>query len=146
MDGLVLRYGFFYGPGSGYGHDGHYAREVRKRRFPVVGKGTGTFSFIHVEDAASATVAAVSRGASGVYNITDDEPAPMSEWVPVYAEALRAKPPLRVPRWLAALVAGRATAAMATELRGASNAKARAELGWTPSYGSWRQGFKEALG
>jgi nucleoside-diphosphate-sugar epimerase len=146
MEGLVLRYGFFYGPGSSYASDGFQAGEVRKRRLPIVGKGTGTFAFIHVDDAASATVAAVSRGAPGIYNVSDDEPAPMREWVPVYAEALGAKPPLRVPRWLAALVAGRATAAMATELRGASNAKAKAELGWSPRYSSWRQGFSEALG
>ena len=146
MEGLVLRYGFFYGPGSGYGNDGHYAREVRKRRFPIVGNGTGTFSFIHIDDAASATVAAVSRGAPGIYNIADDEPAPMSEWIPVYAEALGAKRPLKIPRWLAVLGAGRATAEMATELRGASNARAKAQLGWTPKYSSWRQGFQEALG
>jgi nucleoside-diphosphate-sugar epimerase len=146
MEGLVLRYGFFYGPGSAYAGDGYYAGEARRRRLPVVGPGTGTFSFIHVEDAAAATVAAVERGSRGVYNIADDEPARMSDWVPVYAEAVGAKPPRKVPRWLATLVAGRSTADMATTLRGASNAKAKAELGWRPRYPSWRQGFREALG
>ena len=146
IDGIVLRYGFFYGPGSGYASDGHYAGEVRRRRLPIVGKGTGTFSFIHVDDAAEATVAAAERGASGIYNVVDDEPAPMSEWVPVYAEAVGAKPPRRIPGWLASIVAGRGTTAMATTLRGASNAKAKAELGWQPLHSSWRQGFFDSLG
>jgi nucleoside-diphosphate-sugar epimerase len=146
LDGIVLRFGLFYGSGTSYAADGSQADEMRKRRLPVVGKGTGTFSFIHVEDAASAAVAAVERGAPGAYNVTDDEPAPMREWVPVYAEALGAKPPRRVPVWLAKLVAGRALAANAVELRGASNAKAKSEFGWQPRYASWRQGFREALG
>jgi 2-alkyl-3-oxoalkanoate reductase len=146
LDGIVLRFGFFYGPGTSYAADGSQADEVRKRRVPIVGKGTGTFSFIHVEDAAAATIAAVERGAPGTYNVTDDEPAPMLEWVPVYAEALGAKPPRRVPVWLAKLVAGKALAGNAVALRGASNARAKQELGWEPRYASWRQGFKEALG
>ncbi len=146
LDGIVLRFGWFYGPGTSYAADGSQADETSKRRLPIVGKGTGTFSFIHVEDAASAAVAAVERGAPGTYNVTDDEPAPMREWVPVYAEALGAKPPRRVPVWLAKLVAGRALAANAVELRGASNARAKQELGWQPKYASWRQGFREALG
>lgn len=146
LDGLVLRFGFFYGPGTSYASDGSQADETRKRRVPIVGKGTGTFSFIHVEDAAAATVAALERGGPSAYNVTDDEPAPMREWVPVYAEALGAKPPRRVPVWLAKLVAGKALAGNAVELRGASNAKAKQELGWAPRYASWRQGFKEALG
>ncbi len=146
LDGLVLRFGWFYGPGTSYAADGSQADEMRKRRLPIVGKGTGTFSFIHVEDAASAAVAAVERGASGTYNVTDDEPAPMREWLPVYAEALGAKPPRRVPVWLAKLAAGRALAGNAVALRGASNAKAKRELGWQPRYPSWRQGFREALG
>jgi nucleoside-diphosphate-sugar epimerase len=146
IEGVVLRYGFFYGPGSGYAGDGHYAGEVRKRRLPIVGKGTGTFSFIHVDDAASATVAALERGAPGIYNVVDDDPAPLREWVPVYAEAVGAKPPRRVPKWLARLLAGRYTASMATQLRGTSNEKAKAELGWQPRYASWRQGFIDALG
>ena len=146
LDGIVLRFGWFYGPGTAYASDGSQADEMRKRRLPVVGKGTGTFSFIHVEDAAAATVAALDRGAPGTYNVTDDEPAPMREWLPVYAEALSAKPPRRAPVWLAKLLAGRAIAANAVELRGASNAKAKRELGWEPRYASWRQGFREALG
>lgn len=146
LEGLVLRYGWFYGPGTHFAPDGSQAEEVRRRRLPVVGEGQGTFSFVQVEDAASATVAALSRGGPGVYNVADDEPAPMREWLPVYAEALGAKPPRRVPVWLANLVAGRAVAANASELRGASSAKAKRELGWVPRYPSWRQGFREALG
>ncbi len=146
FEGIVLRYGWFYGPGTYFASDGSQTEDVRKRRFPVIGKGEGTFSFIHVEDAAAATVAALERGAPGVYNVVDDEPAPQREWLPVFAEALGAKPPRRVPVWLAKLVAGRATVANAVGLRGASNAKAKRELGWQPSYASWRQGFREALG
>jgi len=144
--GLVLRYGQFYGPGTYYASDGSVAEQVRRRRFPIVGSGRGTFSFIHTEDAASATVAAVDRGSPGIYNVVDDEPAPGREWLPVYAEALGAKPPRRVPTWLARMVAGRFAVMMATELRGASNAKAKRELGWEPRYPSWRTGFSEALG
>jgi 2-alkyl-3-oxoalkanoate reductase len=146
MEGLVLRYGFFYGTGTSYASDGHQASEVRRRRFPVVGGGDAMFSFIHVDDAAAATVAAVERGAPGIYNVTDDDPAPLREWLPVYAEALRAKRPLRVPKLIARIVAGRDAVAFATTLRGASNAKAKRELGWQPRYASWRQGFSEALG
>jgi 2-alkyl-3-oxoalkanoate reductase len=146
MEGLVLRFGNFYGPGTMFATAGSQAEEARRRRLPVVGKGTGLFSFIHTEDAAAATVVAVERGASGVYNVVDDEPAPMREWVPAYAEALGAKPPRRVPVWLAGLIAGRGPARNAVELRGASNAKVKRELGWQPRYGSWRQGFREALG
>jgi 2-alkyl-3-oxoalkanoate reductase len=146
FEGLALRYGQFYGPGTYFAGDGHLGREVQRRRFPVVGEGTGTFSFLHLEDAAAATLAALDHGAPGVYNVVDDEPAPLSEWLPVYAEALSAKPPRRVPVWLARLVAGKAVADTAVSLRGASNAKAKRELGWQPSYASWRQGFREALG
>jgi nucleoside-diphosphate-sugar epimerase len=146
IDGLVLRYGQFYGPGTYYASDGSVAEQVRRRRFPIVGGGRGTFSFIHVEDAAAATVAAVDRGAPGIYNVVDDEPAPGRDWLPVYAEALGAKPPRRVPAWLARIAAGRFAVIMATELRGASNAKAKRELGWEPRYPSWRTGFSEALG
>jgi 2-alkyl-3-oxoalkanoate reductase len=145
MDGLVLRYGFFYGPGTHYGQDGAIVADVRRRRLPIVGKGTGLFSFIHVDDAADATVAAVERGAPGVYNVTDDEPAAMSEWVPVLAEAAGAKRPMRVPVWLARLVGGRQAADFASELRGASNAKAKRELRWQPAHPSWRTGFAESL-
>ena len=146
MEGLVLRYGWFYGPGTYYAADGNVAEEVRRRRFPIIGKGSGMFSFVHVEDAADATVAAVERGEPGVYNVCDDDPAPLREWLPEYAEALGAKRPFRVPAWLARLLAGRFAAGMAIELRGASNAKAKRELGWEPRFASWRQGFREALG
>jgi nucleoside-diphosphate-sugar epimerase len=145
MEGIVLRYGFFYGPGTHYGEDGPMVADVRRRRLPVVGNGTGVFSFIHVDDAADATVAAVDRGAPGVYNITDDEPAPMSEWVPVLAEAAGARRPLRAPLWLARLVGGRQAADFASELRGASNEKAKRELGWQPAHPTWRTGLKESL-
>jgi nucleoside-diphosphate-sugar epimerase len=145
MEGLVLRYGFFYGPGTHYANDGSTTEDVKRRRMPVVGKGTGVFSFVHVDDAADATVAAVERGAAGVYNIADDEPAPMREWLPVFAGAAGAKPPRRVPAWLARLVAGKDAAAFALELRGASNEKAKRELGWQPAHPSWRTGFAESL-
>jgi nucleoside-diphosphate-sugar epimerase len=146
LEGVVLRYGQFYGPGTYYAADGDIAARVRRRRFPIVGRGEGMFSFIHTDDAASATVASLERGAPGIYNIVDDEPAPLREWLPVYAEALGARRPLRVPTFLARLVAGPFAVAFATELRGASNAKAKRELGWQPRYPSWRQGFREALG
>jgi nucleoside-diphosphate-sugar epimerase len=146
FEGLVLRYGQLYGPGTYFARDGHIAGEVRRRRFPVVGPGTGTFSFLHVEDAASATLAALDHGAPGVYNVVDDEPAPLREWLPAYAATLGAKPPLRLPVWLVRLIAGGSVASSAVELRGASNAKAKRELDWQPSYRSWRQGFREALG
>jgi nucleoside-diphosphate-sugar epimerase len=146
MEGLVLRYGFFYGPGTAYASDGYYAGEVRRRRFPIVGRGDGTFSFVHIDDAAEATVLACERGAPGVYNVVDDDPARMRDWVPAYARAVGAKRPLRVPAMIARLVAGRAAAALATETRGAANAKAKAELGWRPRHESWRSGFERALG
>jgi nucleoside-diphosphate-sugar epimerase len=146
IEGLVLRYGYFYGPGTYYASDGSTAEMVRRRRFPIVGKGTGIFSFVHVDDAAGATVAALEHGAAGIYNVTDDDPAPISEWLPAYAEAIGARPPRRVPAFLARLVAGREAAGIATELRGADNAKAKRELGWQPSYPSWRQGFGQAAG
>ncbi len=119
---------------------------MRRRRAPVIGKGTGVFSFIHIEDAAAATVVALDHGGEGVYNIVDDEPAQMSEWLPAFAEAAGAKRPRRVPAWVAKLVAGREAVGLATALRGASNEKAKRELGWTPVYPSWRQGFRDALG
>jgi 2-alkyl-3-oxoalkanoate reductase len=145
LEGVVLRYGWFYGPGSAYGSSGPWAADARRRRFPIVGKGTGIFSFIHMDDAVSATVLAVERG-SGIYNVCDDEPARMSEWLPVYAEALGAKPPRRVPVWLAGWVAGKQAALNATRLEGASNEKAKRELSWQPKYPSWRQGFLQGLG
>ena len=145
VEGLVLRYGFFYGPGTAYGPDGSTIADIRRRRMPIVGKATGVFSFIHLDDAADATVAAVERGAPGVYNITDDEPAAMSEWLPVVAEAAGAKRPRRVPVWLAKLVAGEEIAGFALELRGASNERAKRELGWQPAHPSWRAGIREVL-
>jgi 2-alkyl-3-oxoalkanoate reductase len=143
LEGLVLRYGWFYGPGTYYGEGGSMAADVRKRRFPVVGSGSGLFSFIHTDDAADATVAAVERGAPGVYNVVDDEPAALRDWVPAYAEALGAPPPRRVPVWLARLVAGKMASSMNAQ-PGASNAKAKRELGWEPRWSSWREGFREA--
>jgi 2-alkyl-3-oxoalkanoate reductase len=146
LEGIVLRYGQFYGPGTYYARDGSIARQVRRRRFPIVGRGTAVFSFLHVDDAAGATVAALDRGAPGIYNVVDDDPAPLREWLPVYAEALGAKRPFRVPLFVARLAAGSFAAAFATQLRGATNVKAKGELGWQPRYPSWRTGFNEALG
>jgi 2-alkyl-3-oxoalkanoate reductase len=143
LEGVVLRYGWFYGPGTFYADDGSMAHDVRRRRFPVIGKGTGLFSFVHVDDAASATVAAVERGAPGIYNVVDDDPAPQREWLPVYAEVIGAKKPLRVPVWIARLVVGK-IATMAGVQPGASNAKAKRELGWEPRWRSWREGFRDA--
>ncbi len=137
--GIVLRYGGFYGS-----LDDAQVDLVRKRRFPVVGDGGGVTSFIHLEDAASATVLALERGTPGIYNVVDDDPAPVREWLPVLAETIGAKPPRRVPRGLARLVAGEAAVFLMTEARGVSNAKAKRELGWTLRYPSWRQGFAAA--
>jgi nucleoside-diphosphate-sugar epimerase len=145
IEGLVLRYGFFYGPATWYAPGRDQAEQVRRRRLPIVGSGQGTFSFIHVDDAAAATVAACQRGAPGIYNIVDDDPAPMREWLPVYADALGAKRPRHVPAWIVRLLAGPAVAGFATEMRGASNAKARRELGWEPLHSSWRTGFAESM-
>jgi nucleoside-diphosphate-sugar epimerase len=147
-EGLALRYGGFYGPGTGISlaADAVMAAPVRKRRFPIVGDGGGVWSHVHIDDAAAATVAAVERGRPGIYNVVDDEPAPVREWLPVLASALGAKPPRRIPRWLARLAAGEAATLMMTDVRGASNAKAKRELGWQPRYASWRQGFAQGLG
>jgi 2-alkyl-3-oxoalkanoate reductase len=147
-EGLVLRYGGFYGPGTAISRapDAVMAAPVRKRRFPIVGNGGGVFSHVHIDDAAAATVAAIEHGQPGIYNIVDDEPAPVREWLPVLASALDAKPPRRIPRWLARLAAGETATLMMTDVRGASNAKAKRELGWKPRYASWRQGFAQGLG
>jgi nucleoside-diphosphate-sugar epimerase len=147
-EGLVLRYGGFYGPGTAISlaADAVMAAPIRKRRFPIVGDGGGVWSHVHIEDAAAATAAAVEHGKPGIYNIVDDEPAPVREWLPVLASALDAKPPRRVPRWLARLAAGEMATLMMTEVRGASNQKAKRELGWKPAYASWRQGFAQGLG
>jgi nucleoside-diphosphate-sugar epimerase len=139
--GVALRYGSFYGADE----DG-MVEPVRRRQFPVVGGGDGMSSFVHLDDAAAATVLALEQGAAGIYNIVDDEPAPIREWLPVLAEVLGAPPPRRVPRWVARLVAGNAAVMMGTEARAASNAKARRELGWEPRYASWREGFAAAYG
>jgi 2-alkyl-3-oxoalkanoate reductase len=147
-EGIVLRYGGFYGPGTSVSPDrgAEISDEVRKRRFPIVGDGGGVWSFVHIADAASATVAAIERGRRGIYNVVDDEPAPTRDWLPALADALGAKPPRRLPRWLWRLAAGEAATVLMTEIRGASNAKAKRELGWEPRYPSWRQGFAQGLG
>ncbi len=147
-EGLVLRYGGFYGPGTttSLAADAQMAAPIRKRRFPILGDGGGVFSHIHIDDAAAATAVAVERGQAGVYNIVDDDPAPVREWLPVLADALDAKPPRHIPRWLGRLLAGETATIMMTDARGASNEKAKRELGWTPRYASWRQGFAQGLG
>jgi nucleoside-diphosphate-sugar epimerase len=139
--GAALRFGGLYGPGA----TDDQVELLRKRQFPLVGAGTGHSSFIHVDDAATATVLAVEQAATGTYNIVDDEPAPASEWLPYLAECAGAKPPMRIPGWLARMLAGNIALVMMTQGRGFSNAKAKRELGWTLRYPSWRQGFKEAL-
>jgi nucleoside-diphosphate-sugar epimerase len=145
LEGVVLRYGQFYGPGTYLARDGATAADVQRRRFPLVGSGTAMSSFLHVDDAADATVRAIESVPEGIFNVTDDHPAPMSEWLPAYADAIGAPRPRRVPRMLVRLVAGRDVAAMATGLRGASNARFKQAFGWTPRYPSWREGA-EALG
>jgi len=147
-EGLALRYGGFYGPGTSISlaADAQMAGPIRKRRFPIVGDGGGVWSFIHIDDAAAATVAAVEHGRPGVYYVVDDEPAPVRASLPMLASVLGAKPPRRIPRWLGRLVAGETATLMMTEVRGASNAKAKHELGWQPRYPSWRQGFAQGLG
>jgi nucleoside-diphosphate-sugar epimerase len=146
VEGVVLRYGGFYGPGTSAGEDGFMLEDLRRRRFPLVGAGTGVWSFVHIDDAATATVAAVERGAPGIYQIVDDDPAPVSEWLPALAAAVGARPPRRVPAWVARLAGGAHGVVLMTEVRGASNAKARRELGWRPAWPSWRQGFRAGLG
>ena len=137
--GVVLRYGGFYGHGA----SDDMLELVRNRRFPVVGGGTGLWSFCEITDAAAATAAAVTRGEPGVYNIVDDDPAPVAEWLPYLAECLGAKPPMRIPAWLGRPLAGEVIVTMMTQLRGSSNAKAKRALGWAPGYASWREGFPE---
>jgi 2-alkyl-3-oxoalkanoate reductase len=139
--GIALRYGGFYGK-----PDDAQVELVRRRRFPIVGDGGGVWSFVHLDDAATATVVALERGVPGVYNVVDDEPAPVREWLPALAAAIGAKPPRRLPRWLARLAAGESGVVIMTEVRGASNAKAKRELGWTLRYPSWREGFRAGYG
>jgi len=140
-EGIVLRYGAFYGPGTSLSPDGEQFEMVRKRKFPLVGDGGGVWSFIHIADAAEATVAAIEHGSRGIYNVVDDDPARVAEWLPALAHTLGAKKPMRVPRFIGRLVAGQAGAVMMTEIRGASNAKAKVELAWRPTHPSWRKGF-----
>jgi 2-alkyl-3-oxoalkanoate reductase len=139
--GIVLRYGNFYGPGA----SDSLVELIRRRRFPMIGDGAGVWSWIHIEDAAAAAVAALERGSAGVYNITDDEPAAVSEWLPYLAEAVGAKTPMTVPTWLARLMAGSVAVRWMTEGRGSSNANAKRELGWRPRWSSWREGFRGGL-
>jgi nucleoside-diphosphate-sugar epimerase len=145
-EGLVLRYGMFYGHGASEA----MLDVVRKRQMPVIGGGTGIWSFCEVTDAAAAAAAAVTRGAPGIYNVVDDDPAPVREWLPYLAQCLGVKPPMHAPAWLGALLAGRLVVMLMTEARGAANEKAKRELGWAPGYASWRDGFpawvKEAQG
>jgi 2-alkyl-3-oxoalkanoate reductase len=147
-EGIVLRYGGFYGPGTSFSvrPEGEHVALIRRRRLPVVGNGSGVWSFIHIKDAAAATAAAIERAERGIYNVVDDEPAPVAEWLPVAARAVGAKPPRHLPRWLGRIAAGEAAAVMMTEVRGASNEKAKRELGWSLRYPTWRQGFVGGLG
>jgi 2-alkyl-3-oxoalkanoate reductase len=142
MAGIVLRYGSFYGPGA----SDEFVELIRKRKVPVIGNGTGIWSFLHVSDAAAATVCALERGAPGVYNVVDDEPATVAQWLPFLAQAVGAKAPCRVPRWIGRLAAGQTGVSMMTQIRGSSNAKAKRELGWQPAWPSWRHGFRDGLG
>ena len=144
-EGIVLRYGGFYGPGTSLTAGSEMAEVIRKRQMPIVGGGRGVWSFIHIEDAAEATALALERGRRGVYNVVDDEPAAVAEWLPAAAERVGAKPPRRVPRFVGRLLAGETVSVMMTEVRGASNAKARQELGWEPKHASWRDGFAELV-
>jgi 2-alkyl-3-oxoalkanoate reductase len=144
--GTVLRYGYFYGPGSAISREGSTGREVAHGRLPIVGSGAGVWSFIHVDDAAAATVAALSAGKTGVFNIVDDEPARVAEWIPALARALGARKPRKVPALLARALAGSYGVALMTQAQGASAALAKRELGWSPRYASWREGFETALG
>jgi nucleoside-diphosphate-sugar epimerase len=140
-EGIVLRYGGFYGPGTSLAPGGEQFEMLRKRKYPVVGNGAGVWSFVHIADAAEATVAAVEHGKRGVYNVVDDEPAPVAEWLPALAQAIGAPKPWHVPAFVGRLVAGEPGIVMMTEMRGASNAKAKRDLGWKPRHPSWRQGF-----
>jgi len=144
LTGLVLRYGALYGPGTSMAEE--YATMIRRRKFPIIGDGAGVWSFVHVADAAAATVAALDHGRPGVYNVVDNDPAPVSEWLPYLAAVLDAKPPRHVPVWLGRLAAGEVGVAMMTQSRGSSNARARRELGWEPAHPSWRSGFADSVG
>jgi 2-alkyl-3-oxoalkanoate reductase len=145
IEGIALRYGNFYGPGAHIGEGGLFIDQVRRRKLPIIGNGAGVWSFTHLDDAATATTLAMDRGEPGIYNIADDEPAPVTVWLPELAAALGAKPPRRVPTWLGRLVGGEPGVSLFTQIRGASNAKAKHELGWQLIYPSWREGFRRGL-
>ena len=145
IDGVVLRYGWFYGPGTSLGAGGKYLEAIHRRRLPIIGDGTGVWSFIHIDDVASATLSAIERGAAGIYNIVDDEPAPVAEWLPLLASAIGAPPPRHIPAWLGRPLIGEHGLAIMNEARGAANAKAKRELRWRPRHASWREGFRKGL-
>ncbi len=145
IQGIALRYGNLYGPGTGFALDGDIVAMLRKRGFPIVGNGAGIWSFIHVNDAASAAVAAIQHGEPGAYNICDDEPAPVNVWLPALAKTVGAKPPFHIPVWAARFIVGDVAVSMMTQIRGASNAKAKRELNWQPGYKTWRDGFRTGL-
>ncbi|MEJ7608325.1 MAG: NAD-dependent epimerase/dehydratase family protein [Bryobacteraceae bacterium] len=146
MAGVVLRYGAFYGPGTSIGRGGNYLDDIHSRRFPLVGRGTGIWSFIHIADAAQATLAAMEHGATGLYNVVDDDPAPVAEWLPYLAAVTGAGPPRHIPELLARLLIGEHAVILMNEIRGASNVKAKRDLLWQPHYPSWKQGFENGLG
>jgi 2-alkyl-3-oxoalkanoate reductase len=143
--GVVLRYGFFYGPGTSLGEGGEYLKLIRRRRFPLLGSGAGIWSFIHIDDAVSATRLAIERAPAGIYNIVDNDPAEVAVWLPELANVLGAKPPLHFPAWVGRLAVGALGLLLMNEAHGAANAKARRVLGWEPMYPSWRQGFRHGL-
>jgi len=145
IDGVVLRYGWFYGPGTSLGAGGKYLEAIRRRQLPIIGDGTGVWSFIHIDDVASTTLSAIERGAAGIYNIVDDEPAPVAEWLPLLASAIGAPPPRHIPAWLGRTLIGEHGLAIMNEARGAANAKAKRELRWRPRHASWREGFRKGL-
>ncbi|MBS1880600.1 MAG: NAD(P)-dependent oxidoreductase [Actinobacteria bacterium] len=145
IEGIALRYANFYGPGTGLELGGNFVELIEKRKFPVVGDGAGVWSWVHIDDAAGAAVAALERGGPGVYNIVDDRPAPVSAWLPALAEAVGASPPRHVPAWVGRIAAGEVGVSMMTRIRGASNAKARRELGWEPRYRGYEEGFRDGL-
>ncbi|SDK47083.1 Nucleoside-diphosphate-sugar epimerase [Nocardioides sp. YR527] len=146
LEGLVLRYGNFYGPGNAASREGAIGELLRAGKMPVVGGGTGVWSFVHIDDVGAATAAAIERGAPGIYNIVDDEPAPVNQWMPFLAEQVGGRNPMRLPAWLARPLIGEFGVALMTSVRGSSNAKAKRELGWTPSYATWREGFRTGIG
>src|SRR6516162_269828 len=146
IEGIALRYGNFYGPGTGLDLGGDIVAQVRKRMLPIIGNGAGIWSFVHMDDAAAAAIAAIEHGSPGVYNVADDEPAPVAKWLPDIAAVVGAKPPRHVPVWLGRVVAGEVGVSMMTQIRGTSSAKAKAELGWSPRYPTYREGFRNGLG